>query len=193
MSACTETIMLSRMFTMSVLLALAATAFGFAQRQAGVARHVDNDQGWAVKHPDTWKVNGGADAYTTVIEAPADEQIDIFIETFSVMARKQDGPVTLKAATEAVKEQFNLVGAELLEEQQTNIRLAGQPAARLIWKLQLAGVDLRLAQLMTVVGDTVYLCTFTVEATKAQKFERLAHDMFNSFELVTPVKSKPTP
>ncbi len=46
---------------------------------------------------------------------------------------------------------------------------------------------------MTVVGDTVYLCTFTVEATKAQKFERLAHDMFNSFELVTPVKSKPTP
>ena len=156
-----------------------------------VERYEDADAGWAVKYLDGWTVSPGQDAYTTKFEAPADEQIDVFFENFTVMARKQEGPVTTQQAIETIKPMLEKLGAKLLEEEAGNVRLAGQDAVRLVWSFQFGGIELRMAQLVTTVYDTVYLCTFTVEASKQQQYERTAHGMFDSFEFVKAQQPNP--
>ncbi len=171
------------MLRLVILIGLACALPAAAQ---DVERHVDQDDGWAVKHLDSWTVAPGKDAYTTKLEAPADEQIDVFRENFTVKVRKQEGPVTTQQAVEFIKTTMQQLGARLLEEQAGNVRLAGQDAVRLIWSFQFGGLELRMTQLCTSVHYTVYLCTFTVEAGKQQQYERTAHGMFESFEFVKP-------
>ena len=165
-----------------VSLLLASSSAALAQDQG--ERHTDAENGWTIRYPSDWEKGGDFDPKVTKFEAPADEQIDVFRESFTVGVYPQDGVPTLTQATEVVKELMKKVGAELIEEEQANIKLGKQPAVRLIWKFNIGGLDLRMAQLLCVVDTNVYVATLTVEAGKTQKFEAIGHEMFNSFAFV---------
>ena len=166
------------------LLLIATTLFvthAIALAQDQGERHTDASNGWTIRHPSDWQKVHGFDPKVTKFEAPADEEIDVFRESFTVGVYPQDGVPTLTQATEVVKGLMAKVGAELIEEEQANVRLGKQPAVRLIWKFNIGGLDLRMAQLLCVVDTNVYLATLTVEASKIRQFEGIGHEMFNSF------------
>lgn len=141
--------------------------------------------GFSIDYPDEWEVSERASMPgTTTFITPLQGGGDTFRENVTIVVQGVPADVTtLDEFTEMALAQGRELIPRFMVMESRSTTLAGNPAQQVVYTGLQGERDLRWLQLWTLVGDQVYILTYTAEENEFTAFRSVVQQMITSMEI----------
>ncbi len=141
--------------------------------------------GFSIDYPDEWEVSERASMPgTTTFITPLQGADDTFRENVTVVVQGAPADATtLDEFTEMALAQGRELIPRFMVMESRSATLAGNPAQQVVYTGLQGERDLRWLQLWSLVGDQVYILTYTAEENEYTAFRSVVQQMITSMEV----------
>ena len=141
--------------------------------------------GFSIDYPDEWEVSERASMPgTTTFITPLQGADDTFRENVTVVVQGAPADATtLDEFTEMALAQGRELIPRFMVMESRSATLAGNPAQQVVYTGLQGERDLRWLQLWSLVGDQVYILTYTAEENEFTAFRSVVQQMITSMEV----------
>lgn len=141
--------------------------------------------GFSIDYPDEWEVSERASMPgTTTFITPLQGGGDTFRENVTIVVQGVPADATtLDEFTEMALAQGRELIPRFMVLESRSATLAGNPAQQVVYTGLQGERDLRWLQMWTLVGDQVYILTYTAEEDEFTAFRSVVQQMITSMEI----------
>lgn len=161
--------------------------FGMILRSERFVKYEDLLQGFSIQYPEDWAAIKESMETAVIFRSPLVNDLDVFQENVNVVVQSLDpeNPQDLSEYTQKAIKQMEVVFEEkltVLESKPTF--LAGRPAHRFFYRLEIPQGDFRILHIWTVAGLRAYQVTYTASSQQFDNFIQKVNKMVRSFKLI---------
>jgi len=141
--------------------------------------------GFSIDYPDEWEISERASMPgTATFITPLQGADDTFRENVTVVVQGAPADATtLDEFTEMALAQGRELIPRFMVMESRSATLAGNPAQQVVYTGLQGERDLRWLQLWSLVGDQVYILTYTAEENEFTTFRSVVQQMITSMEI----------
>lgn len=181
---------------MAVGLLLILIGLLFKIKVTPYAKYTNTALGFSIKFPSYWKPVPKPQAGAVIVFiSPKESALDELQENFSVSIKDMPNPMTIEHVSNLIVNQVGGTFGETVDiSQMIPATIGGKPGYRLQFagksKMLLAGGVRDVANPVlyltawTIVGNRLYILTFTGAEKDFAKFEKKANEMISSFKFL---------
>lgn len=163
----------------------------FAQSIDNFLTYENSTYGVRIDYPADWTYYGTveSDGFIDIVvfQAPFEGRADLSSALFFVSRDTLPSDMSLKEYADMIINSYKLSDPnfEIVESSTDgSTSLLGRPAYRILSTTVLDGITYKILEIGTIIGNNVYIVTYNAEETESSKYQSLAEDMVNSFQVV---------